>query len=87
MRATLAIDSDSACLTSGLVWHFHLVEYISSFRDFAGCYHFQSVLHIKFLKTKSVDPVQTPHLAASELGLNCLQVSPERVSSLKRLKY
>ena len=50
MRATLADDSDSACLTSGLVWHFHLVEYISSFRDFAGCYHFQSVLYINSCK-------------------------------------
>ena len=33
----------------------------------------------KFLYANSVDPDQTPHFAASELGLHCLHMSPKGV--------
>ena len=32
----------------------------------------------------SVDPVQTPRFAASELCQHCLHMSPKKVSSLKK---
>ena len=35
-----------------------------------------------FLLANSEDPDQTPQFAASDQGLHCLHMSPERVSSL-----
>ena len=35
----------------------------------------------------SGDPDQTPHSAASDLGLQCLSITLLRVSQLKRVKY
>ena len=38
------------------------------------------------ITVSSVDPDQTPHLAASELGLLCLHSAPKGEACLKRVK-
>ena len=37
------------------------------------------------IPASSVDPVQTPHPAASELGRHCLNNTPKGVAGLKRI--
>ena len=44
-----------------------------------------TVISIEISVRNSVDPDQTPHLAASDLGLHCLHNTPKLVSGLKRV--
>ena len=45
------------------------------------------VIALKFLKVNNEDPDQTSRVAASELSLRCLHMSPKRISGLNRVKY
>ena len=46
-------------------------------------FQFYCILHKNSCKQASVDPVQMPHSAASELGLHCFHNTPKRVQSKK----
>ena len=66
-------------LTSGLVHLYHLSESISSFRGSGGCLHFYCILPRNIYERSSADHDQTPHSAASEQGLCCLEPYTEEV--------
>ena len=72
-------------LTSGLVHSYYLDESIPSFSGFPVIVFVFIAFHIE-ISVSIADPVQTPRLAASELGQHCLHNTHKSVSSLKRAK-
>ena len=60
---------------------------------YVGRVHLSSVYFVSFTllltenPVNNVDPDQTPHDVASDLGLHCLPMTPLRVSSKKGLTY
>ena len=62
-------------MQSGLFYHYSLDQSISSRRVPGYFLLLPCFIEILILNANSVDPDQTPHSAASDLGLHCLPVS------------
>ena len=57
--------------TSGLIHPYHLDESIPNFMGLHWMFTFSLHFKNRILRANSADPDQTPHLVASELGLQC----------------
>ena len=62
-------------LPNGPIHPYQLDESISNFRGVRSTFSFLFYFDLKFLLANREDPDQTPHSAASDLGLHCLPMS------------